>query len=77
MYTKYDFEGATEARIVYVRSVDVADLPEEVQEQARAEGTKQLYAVCSPEGEQLALVADRELAFVLARQNDFSPVTVH
>ncbi len=28
-------------------------------------------------GEQLALVEDRRLAFVLARQNDMAPVTVH
>jgi len=38
---------------------------------------KQLYAVHDAEGEQLALVADRRMAFVLARQNDLSPVTVH
>jgi len=28
-------------------------------------------------GERLALVADRKLAFLLARQNDLAPVTVH
>ena len=62
-------------KIVYVRAVDVADLPKEVQREAG--GLKQLYAVYSPQGERLALVRDRQMAFVLARQNDFAPVTVH
>ncbi|MBS9717189.1 DUF1150 family protein [Pseudohalocynthiibacter aestuariivivens] len=75
MDTKFDFGPEREDRIVYVRSVDVADLPDEVQ--AQANGAKELFAVCNSEGEQLALVADRKLAFVLARQNDFAPVSVH
>ena len=29
------------------------------------------------DGERLALVSDRNMAFVLARQNEFSPVAVH
>ncbi|WP_101065741.1 DUF1150 family protein [Roseovarius salinarum] len=75
MDTKYDF-GAEEGRkIVYVRPVDVADLPEELQEQAG--GMETLYALHDSEGERLALVRDRALAFVVARQNDLDPVTVH
>lgn len=62
-------------RIVYVKTVDVADLPDEVQ--AQAGEAQQLYAVHDAEGTQLALVADRTLAFVLARQHDFAPVAVH
>ena len=62
-------------RIVYVRSVEVEDLPEDVQAQAR--GLKTLYAVHDAQGERLALVKDRHLAFALARQNDLAPVTVH
>ena len=34
-------------------------------------------AVHNTEGERLALVNNRRLAFVLARQHDLSPVTVH
>ena len=75
METKYDFGGAEQDRIAYVRSVDVADLPGDVQ--AQAEGLETLYAVHSAAGERLALVKDRDLAFVLARQNDFLPVAVH
>ena len=62
-------------RLVYVRSVQVDELPEEAQE--HMDGLKQIYAVHSPDGERLALVREREMAFVLARQNDFVPVTVH
>lgn len=74
MHTPFDF-SATDGRTVYVKAVAVSDLPEEMR--ASAEGRDQLYAVHDAEGEQLALVADRRLAFVLARQNDFSPVAVH
>jgi hypothetical protein len=62
-------------RIVYVKTVDVSDLPKEVQGQIGE--LKQLFAVHDSEGQQLALVADRKLAFRLARQNDFAPVAVH
>ena len=65
----------TDRKIVYVKAVDVADLPENVREQAGE--LQQLYAVHNAMGEQLALVADRRMAFVLARQNDMQPVTVH
>lgn len=65
----------TEQRMAYIKTVDVADLPEEVQKGAK--GRTQLYAVHDSEGEQLALVADRHMAFVLARQNDYAPVPVH
>ena len=62
-------------RIVYVKAVDVADLPKDVREQAG--DLNQLYAVHDSDGQQLALVADRKLAFVLAREHDLSPVAVH
>ncbi|MFD1159173.1 DUF1150 family protein [Roseovarius aestuarii] len=75
MDVKYDFGAEADQPIVYVRAVNVADLPEELREQAMGHDT--LYAVHSAEGERLALVRDRALAFVLARQNDMEPVTVH
>ena len=40
-------------------------------------GFETLYAVHDAQGTRLALVKDRELAFVLARQNDLAPVNVH
>lgn len=64
-----------ENRIVYVKAVDVADLPSEVRNEL--DGLEQLYAVHAANGQQLALVANRKLAFKLARQNDYAPVAVH
>jgi len=63
--------------IVYVRRVDVADLPDDIRAEAEGAGLTQLYAIGNEDGEQLALVRDRELAFVVARQNDMKPVSVH
>jgi hypothetical protein len=74
MQTPFNFDGLDD-RMVYVKAVDVADLPTEVQEQA--EGIEQLFAVHDADGQQLALVAEKALAFVLARQNDYSPQQVH
>lgn len=62
-------------RTVYVKTIAVSDLPQEVREQA--EGLKKLYAVHDSEGQQLALVGDRKLAFSLARDHDYAPVMVH
>lgn len=75
MNGKFDFSTLRQNNIVYIRTVDVADLPDELQ--AQAHGVMQLYALCREDGAQLALVANREMAFMLARQNDFVPVTVH
>ncbi len=74
MNTQFDFEDDAE-RIVYVKPVAVADLPEDVR--AQAGDRTELFAVHSSDGEQIALVADRHLAFVLARQNQLTPVAVH
>ena len=55
--------------IVYIREIAVADLPPEVRE-AGAGTRKKLYAIGSEDGQQLALVDDRKLAFVVARQHE-------
>jgi hypothetical protein len=62
-------------RTVYVKTIAVTDLPREVREQA--EGLDQLYAVHNSDGQQLALVGDRKLAFDLAREHNYAPVLVH
>jgi hypothetical protein len=62
-------------RIVYVREVRTADLPDEIR--ARTGGLDHLYAIHGEGGEVLALVPDRQQAFVVARQNEMSPVSVH
>jgi len=75
MDTKYENLPDGGKRIVYVRPVKVAELPEEVRQQAM--GMDEIYAVHDASGERLALVRDRKLAFLLARQNDLAPVNVH
>ncbi len=76
MFEQFNLEAAANGKpIVYVRAVDVEDLPEDVR--AEAEGLDHLYALHAESGERLALVRDREMAFLLARQNDFAPVNVH
>ncbi|MCX7644444.1 MAG: DUF1150 domain-containing protein [Rhodobacteraceae bacterium] len=75
MNTKFDFGPESGERIVYVRPIAVADLPEEIRRQAA--GLETLYAVHAEDGERLALVRDRALAFVIARQNDLAPVNAH
>lgn len=62
-------------RIVYVRPVMAEDLPSELRDQI--EEGEILYAVHKSDGERLALVKDRQMAFILARQNNLSPVAVH
>jgi hypothetical protein len=71
------FQGLPQGadRIVYVREVAVADLPEDVREQVG--GMDVIWSVHGADGRQLALVADRRLAFHLAREHDFTPVSVH
>ncbi len=75
MNTKYQFAPDADEKIVYVRPVATSDLPDEVQSQIGS--VKTVYSVHNTAGEQLALVKDRKLAFVLARQNDLAPVNVH
>ena len=75
MDQKYNIEQTGGRQIVYVRPVALDELPAEMRDQAG--GRSHVYAVHSESGDRLALVRDRELAFVLARQNDLAPVNVH
>ncbi len=67
--------NADVGRMVYVKPISVQALPQEVQEQAG--DLEQLFAVHDAEGQQLALVANRKLAFALARENDYAPQPLH
>jgi hypothetical protein len=59
------FAAEGDKRIVYVREVKTADLPEEVRSRTSLE---HLYAIHAADGEVLALVPDRA---------QLSPVSVH
>jgi hypothetical protein len=75
MDQEFDFGVATDNRIVYVRTVPAAEIPEELR--ARVGRIDHMYALHNVRGERLALVKDREMAFDLARQNDITAVSVH
>jgi hypothetical protein len=75
MDTTYDALPETADRIVYVRPLKVATLPDKLR--AQLGEAKMVYAVHGEDGEQLALVADRGLAFSLARAHDFAPQNAH
>jgi hypothetical protein len=74
MNEKFDL-SALGADWVYVKPVAVASLPKPLRDQAGELET--IFAVHDAEGTQLALVADRNLALVLARQHDKVPMTLH
>lgn len=74
MNMKHDFPIDAD-NTVYVRRVTMDNLPAEVRMQAPE--LEALYAVHGVDGERLALVADRRLAFALARQHELVPVSVH
>ncbi len=71
----FEFEGDEAKAIVYVRPIQVKDLPEELQ--AQTGELSVIYAVHDGDGQRLALVGDRKLAFALARQHDLSPENAH
>ncbi|RJL05299.1 DUF1150 family protein [Paracoccus siganidrum] len=75
MNMKHDFGDIQDGNTVYIRRVATDTLPEEIREQVP--GIDTLYAVHGIDGERLALVRERSLAFMLARQNDLAPVSVH
>jgi hypothetical protein len=66
-----------ESSKVYVRYVPLGDLPRKLRKEAREGGLEGVYALHREDGAQMALVGDREMAFVLARQHDLEPVSVH
>ena len=75
MTDKKTFFEDKQDRIVYIKSVDASDLSDDIR--AKIPKNTMLYAVHNSNGERLAIVEKRDMAFVLARQNDLSPVMVH
>ncbi len=61
--------------IVYVKPILATELPEDMR--AEVGDLEELFSVHNADGERLALVANRKLAFHLARENNMEPVTVH
>ena len=58
--------------IVYVRELAADEMPDELR------GTEaRFFGVHDAEGNRLAVVPDRRVAFALAKQNDMRPLSVH
>jgi hypothetical protein len=74
-YRSFPADEAKGKPIVYVRGIKTEDLPPEIR--AQTNGRDRLYAIHAANGEVLALVGDRDQAFVVARRNEFAPVSVH
>ena len=62
-------------RVVYVRAVNVSDLPTELR--AQVPETERVYAIHFKDGEQLAFAKSRQAAFAIARTNEFEPFSAH
>ena len=75
MQSKYDFSHYDTDGLVYIKTVEVSDLPLNLQQEV--EPGKRLYSLHRPDGERMAIVQDRKLAFMLAREHDLTPLTVH
>ena len=75
MHSKYDFSHFDTDDLVYIKTVAVTELPLDLQRQVGPD--KILYAVHKADGERVAVVENRALAYSLARDNDLTPMTLH
>ena len=75
MHSKYDFSHFDTDDLVYIKTVAVTELPLDLQRQVGPDKT--LYAVHNADGERVAVVENRALAYSLARDNDLTPMTLH
>ena len=75
MHNKYDFSHFDTDDLVYIKTVAVTELPLDLQRQVGPDKT--LYAVHKADGERVAVVENRALAYSLARDNDLTPMTLH
>lgn len=77
-----DFAQLGGQRLVYVREVIAKDALQELSAEDSADFPDMpddtvLYALHSADGERIALMGNRELAFAAARQHEMTPVNVH
>ncbi|HXI86275.1 MAG TPA: DUF1150 family protein [Parvularculaceae bacterium] len=69
-------------KLVYVRTVVAREVMNELVDEdgdmvIEVPEDATLYSVHSADGERIALVGDRDLAFAAARQHEMNPVSVH
>lgn len=76
MEQNYNSDGLDEKGLVYVKSISSSELPINVQQEILEEQGP-LYALHNSTGDRIAVVSGRDAAFIVARQNDLNPVSVH
>ncbi len=69
-------------KLVYIRPILASDVMDDLQDEygdmsVQIDADATLYSVHDEDGERLALVGDRDLAFAAARQHEMTPVSVH
>lgn len=64
-------------KLVYVRSVTAAELSTMVNGLDDVPGDTMLYTVHASDGTPMAVLDNREAAFLAARQHEMEPVSVH
>lgn len=77
-----DFAALGGRKLVYVRTVIARDVLDDLVDEEgdmviEVPEDTTLYSVHSADGERIALVGDRDLAFAAARQHEMNPVSVH
>jgi len=72
----YNFDGLDEKGLVYVKLISSGELPIDVQQEILDEHGP-LYALHNSTGDRIAVVSGRDAAFIVARQNDLNPVSMH
>jgi hypothetical protein len=80
--SKREFAELGGRKLVYVRAVQVRDVLDDLVDEdgdmvLDAPEDATLYSIHSADGERIALVGDRDLAFAAARQQEMNPVSVH
>lgn len=80
--SKGEFAELGGKNLVYVRTVVAKDVADELVDDdgefmPDIPDDATLYSVHSADGERIALVGDRALAFAAARQHEMNPVSVH
>ncbi|MGE0408297.1 MAG: DUF1150 family protein [Amphiplicatus sp.] len=80
--TAREFAELGGRKLVYVRTVVARDVMNDLVDEEgdlfiEVAEDATLYSVHSADGERIALVGDRDLAFAAARQHEMNPVSVH
>lgn len=63
--------------LVYIRDILAGDLARELGSEINLPADRRLYAVHAANGQRMAVVDNRDVAFAGARQHDLEPVSVH